>query len=182
MKRLLVGLLILILIVLAASNLKIYRVQTGSMSDTIQPGDYVMVLKKSILANSKSGDIIAFSKTEGKKENVVFIKRIVAQFGDTISSSKTGLTINSKLYPHDSLYDLLRGSTDTLNNNYLYLNYLTKGQPIPVAADSISNNFRILVPKNSYFMVGDNYYGSMDSRFWGFIEEDQIIGKVIAIL
>lgn len=38
-----------------------------------------------------------------------------------------------------------------------------------------------MVPEDYYFMVGDNYYESMDSRFWGFIPKENIKGKVILI-
>lgn len=167
---------------LLGSNFKIYKVQTESMADVIQPGDYVIVLKQNPLIKFKQYDIVVFKKTETEKESVVFVKRAVAQNGDTILSSEAGLIIHSKLYPHDSLYDLIGLTNDTLNRNYLYLNFLSKGNPLPETTDSTSSNFQITVPQDSYFMIGDNYYRSMDSRVWGFIKRDQIIGKVVAIL
>ena len=45
----------------------------------------------------------------------------------------------------------------------------------------IQNGNAILVPEGYYFMVGDNYYESMDSRFWGFIPKKDIKGKVILV-
>jgi len=181
-KWLSISFLFLLLLLLLGSNYKIYKVQTESMADVIQPGDYVIVLKQNALIKIKSGDIVAFRKTETEKESVVFVKRAVAQKGDVIISSGAGLIIHSKLYPHDSLYDLIGLTSDTANGNYFYLKFLSKENSHPETTDSTSSNFQIAVPHDSYFMIGDNYYRSMDSRVWGFIKQDEIIGKVVAIL
>ena len=50
-----------------------------------------------------------------------------------------------------------------------------------LSKNNLSFAVGIEIPNSCYFMIGDNPFESMDSRFWGFIHEDQINGKVVAI-
>lgn len=152
------------------------------MSETIKQGNYVLVLHDILISSLKEGHIVAFNKNINNKP-VVFIKRIVAEPSDTLFSNYKSLIINNNIFPHDTLYDLVRMNSDSVNNNKLYLEYLKRNSAKP---DDNSFNYNqgnkfLIVPPQSYFLIGDNYYESMDSRFWGFIHEDDILGKVIAV-
>ena len=101
---------------------------------------------KFIFASPKLGDIVIFEYPEDRNRN--FVKRIVAQPGDTISMENGNVYINGNKLIES--YVVNTGSTD-------YLPYLIK--------------------ENEYFVLGDNRSASNDSRSWGTIKTEHLIGK-----
>jgi len=150
-----------------------FKIPSGSMLETLQIGDHILVNKfiygthipftdLSILPVRKPqrGDIVVFKYP--KDESRDFIKRLIGVPGDTIAVRSKVVYVNGKPLPDPYVAPKHRD------------NRIIPGTP--------RDNFGpITVPPHSYFMMGDNRDGSYDSRFWGFVHEDEILGKALII-
>ena len=167
-----------------------YKIPSGSMIPTLLIGDFILVKKyqygvrvpvinKLIFENEKPsyGDIIVFQYPQNKKIN--YIKRVVALPGDNIRYIEKELFVNGKkyaqmeeiLYPSSSQY-----STEDVykeNNSYNSYNILKSNNP--------SQNFEYRVPEGTYFVLGDNRDNSNDSRYWGAVPYENLIGEAFYI-
>ena len=133
-----------------------YFIPSGSMEPTLQVGDRVMVDKLSVdFGTINIGDVIVF-KSPGAVATACgdtvpdLVKRVVALPGDTIAS------IGNRIYVNDQL----------LKENWTHNEPL--GRPIPTT----------VVPKGDYYVLGDNHPNSCDSRMWGTLPRQYVIGKV----
>ena len=128
-------------------------VPTGSMKTTIMPNDRLIAFRLSyIFSEPKRGDIIVFKAPDD--ENMLYVKRIIGLPGETLN------IIDGKVYINDS--------NEPLPDEYIMEEMLGSFGPYTI-------------PKDSYFMMGDNRNDSQDSRYWEntFLSKDNILGKVI---
>ena len=175
-----------------------FKIPSGSMIPTLLIGDHLLVNKfiygpripftdDRIFTweEPKRGDIIVFKYPENEAKD--FIKRVVGLPGDKIEIRNGVLFINDQpirttdigVYnsgdqgtasPYHQKPRLLQEQLGTINHEILYLH------------DQSSNNFGpILVPKGAVFVMGDNRDNSQDSRVWGFVQENKILGKALII-
>ncbi len=160
------------------------------MSDYIMPNDFVGIYNLSnhiSIEEISRFDPIAFYSEFGG-EPLIYIKRILAVPNDRIIIESSGLIIGKYIIPHDQVIntftEYIQEKDTTVINASEYISYLYEVTARKYFSnrdfDSLNNTFR--VPDEYYFVVGDNYYESMDSRFWGLIHKDQIIGKVLFVL
>lgn len=170
---------------LSFNRFGVYTIKGNSMSSTIMEGDIVLVWKK--LKDQRyyhKNEIVLFN-AKFEDEILPYVKRVAGIPTDSLKVNTFELSINSLIYPHDEIYYLM--SDNPLIRRREYYQYL-KDQSVDCDNRDISrpearaNYSFLLIPNECYFLVGDNPYESMDSRFLGFIHEDQIIGKVIAII
>jgi signal peptidase I len=150
--------------VVAAIVLRLFVVQTfyipsASMTPTLQVGDRIVVDKLAYhLHGVGRGDIIVFNAPAGvatdcSTNDKVLVKRVIGLPGETISDRADQVYIDGKV----------------LNETYL-----PKHDP-----DTKTTPFApVHIPKNNYFVMGDNRMGSCDSRYWGTVSRSEIIGKV----
>lgn len=125
---------------------------SGSMEPTLQKGDRVFVNKFIYYFKTpKRGDIILFQSPYHDKKE--FVKRLIGLPGETIIIKKGIVFINGK--------ELLLPGIN-VRRDYSYYGPIT-------------------VPKDSYFALGDNRANSADSRYWGFVPKNELIGKAIFI-
>ncbi|MHC4265942.1 MAG: signal peptidase I [Planctomycetota bacterium] len=172
-------------------------VPTGSMNPTIREGDLVFVNKIAYdlrfpltmhrlvqWADPLPGDIvICFSPDDTR-----LVKRIIGLPGDTIEMKNAQLFINDQSVPYSKLdsnyaYQL---TEEEQENALLTLENLSH-HPHPVmifpSINGAKRNFQpITVPKNHYFVLGDNRDFSKDSRAFGFVERKAIVGKAKAVI
>ena len=128
-------------------------VPTGSMENTIMPGDDLLGLRTAYLfKDPQRGDIIIFKFPDDESQK--FIKRIIGLPGDLVQIE------DGKVY--------INGSTTSLEEPYLKEEWTRNTGP-----------FEFVVPEGCYFVMGDNRNDSLDSRYWDnpFVTEDEIIGK-----
>ena len=152
---------IIVVAVLVAFVVRTYIVQTfyipsGSMEPTLQVGDRILVSKLSTEFGSVHiGDILVFKRPP--KENCggapvpFLVKRVIGLPGDHLTSKGNTIYVNGKL----------------LEQTWSYYN--------PVSP-AIGN---VVVPKNTYFMMGDNHGDSCDSRYWGPLPANLVVGKAV---
>ncbi len=150
-----------------------FKIPSGSMLPTLLIGDHLLVNKfiygirvpfsgKVLvpLKDPKSGDIIVFKFP--KDRSIDYIKRVVGIPGDKIEVKNKKVYRNGKLaedpFAHFTSTTILPGSV------------------------SPKDNFGpITVPEGKYFVMGDNRDNSSDSRFWGFVETNDVLGKAMII-
>ncbi|MCQ3805710.1 MAG: signal peptidase I [Acidimicrobiaceae bacterium] len=140
-----------------------YYIPSSSMADTLHEDDRVMVNKLSYrFGEVGRGDVIVFSKPDNAPGVINdFIKRVIALPGETISFAAGQVLIDGELQTEPYV-----GSNLTFANGQL-LNCANN----PPAAD------RCLVPEGMVFVMGDNREGSTDSRVFGPIDIDSIVGR-----
>jgi len=150
-----------------------FKIPSGSMEDTLLIGDHILVNKflygtvipftdKKVLPLSepKRGDIIVFKYPGDESKD--FIKRVIGTPGDVLQVINKKVFINGK--PLDETYTVYKDD-----------------EVLPKALQARDNFGPVKVPPGKYFMMGDNRDKSHDSRFWGFVNENKIIGKAMII-
>lgn len=152
--------LFLVIVVLAVSRNLIVEssfVLSDSMEPTLKPGDWLLVDKLSYLGGGPArGDIVVFNAPlEPKSE---YVKRVAAVPGDTVQIKGCRVIINGVLqeepYISTSSYGWETGEPD--------------GNPFTE---------QVVIPEGRYLVLGDNRPSSKDSRSWGLLAEEEIIGK-----
>lgn len=150
-----------------------FKIPSGSMLPTLQIGDHLLVNKfiygvkvpfagTVIIPFKKphTNDIIVFKFPQNPKLD--YIKRVVGVPGDTIESRDKTLFINGKRFEDP------------------YGVYMSSAVIDPAAGPRDSFG-PITVPDDKVFVMGDNRDNSFDSRFWGFVDYDAILGKALII-
>ena len=172
-------------------------VPTGSMKPSILVGDRVFINKLSYglkipyttryLARwgfPERGDIVVFySPADGKR----LIKRLIGLPGDEISLHDNKLHINGKAIDYRLIEKTNSGGAKaTPENPYIYLFEDLMGNQHPIMISGAKTTFGsfdpVVVPEGSVFVMGDNRDNSADSRFFGFVEMDQILGRATTIV
>lgn len=147
-----------------------FKIPTGSMRPTLVEGDIILVNKfiygakipfigwrLPVLKEPQRGDVVVFVYPQNPKKD--FIKRLVGVGGDNIKIKSGTVYVNDRplMDPaFDKRYYYNRGA------------FAEEGQ-------------QIVVPEDSYFVLGDNSASSQDSRYWGFVPAKNIIGEAMVI-
>jgi signal peptidase I len=181
---------ILLLLFGTTTLLQAFVVPTGSMEDTVLIGDHMFVDKlayspagpvsKYLLPYTpvKRGDIVVFRYPVNIREN--YIKRVIGTPGDRIKLVDKNLFLNGKKMDepyvvHKTPYiDSYRDNFPSAPNAMLF----------PGAQKMLQENVtdgELIVPADHYFVMGDNRDNSLDSRYWGFVPRENIIGKPFVI-
>ena len=156
-------------------------VPTGSMLPTIIPGDQIIIdklaydikvpfINKSLmrLSEPQRGDIVVF---ESKSADIRMVKRVIGLPGDKIEMINNQVIINGKRLVYQLSDKQINSITEQLPL-HPHAILLERSQSTPY--DSFSS---VVVPQDSYLVLGDNRQNSADSRVHGFIPRDEIIGK-----
>ncbi len=188
--------LLIIVLIFRSFVIQPFKVPTGSLMPTIEPGDFIAVnmykyglrlpLTHTKILNVDPlhrGDIALFRWPTNPKIN--FIKRVIGLPGDHISYINKVLYINGKQATQVKLgnaidHNCLNGPVCTVDKIQENLNGVNHDILINPAVPP-HNFFDIVVPKGKYFMMGDNRDNSDDSRYWGFVPDQNIIGKAFGI-
>ncbi|WP_029521152.1 signal peptidase I [Persephonella sp. IF05-L8] len=198
----------IIFIVLVVSFIRVFFAQafnipSGSMKPTLLIGDFILVNKlvygdwsigipftgidfyryKNRLAKPDRGDIIVFKYPENPK--IDFIKRIIALPGDTVEVKNDIVYVNGKalLRKPDGYYtapnEKVKKYLECTTRKYTGKEYC---YTIMELYDGEGKDFGpVKVPEGHYFVMGDNRDNSRDSRFWGFVPDDYLIGQAFVI-
>ena len=178
-----------------------FRVPSNSMMPTLLTGDFILVNKfdygfRLPITNTKlvefskpnRGDVIVFRYPNYEKNpgysGVDFIKRIVAGPGDVISYKNDQLSLNGKSMNIKKIGPYTALDSGKPMNNYQLVQELLDSMPHEMLLNPNGQSKEIpeiTIPDGHYFVMGDNRSHSSDSRFWGFVPEDYIIGRAIGI-
>lgn len=167
-----------------------FVIPTGSMEDTLLVGDHLLVdklayapggpLTKGVLPYSdvKRGDIIVFRYPVDIRQT--FVKRVMGVPGDRLHLRDKQVYLNGKLLNEPYVVHKL-DYIDSYRDNFP----AEPNTPIyPPAQAMLEHNVQggdVIVPAGFYFAMGDNRDQSLDSRYWGFVPRENIIGKPLII-
>jgi len=181
----------IILLLFGTTNLvQAFVIPTGSMEDTLLIGDHLLVDKLAYAPSGpvskhvipyrdvQRGDIIVFRYPVDIKQT--FVKRCIGVPGDHIRLVDKKLILNGR--PVDEPYVYHKTEyIDSYRDNF-------PGEPnvhvAESAIDMLMNHVEkgeVVVPPGYYFAMGDNRDSSLDSRYWGFVPRDNIVGKPLII-
>lgn len=139
-----------------------YEIPSGSMEQTIQPGDMVFSEKITYYSSTpQQGDIITFADPEPSYDNRILIKRVIAVAGQTIDLRDGRVYIDGEL--QDEPY--------------------TNGEPTYALTPAYGTEieYPYTVPDGCVWVMGDNRTNSQDSRYFGAVKTNTVTGKALFI-
>lgn len=174
---------VIMALIIKTSIVEAYKIPSQSMEDTLLVGDFLLANKfiygsrlplvgwrLPAISEPKPGDIMIFIyPVDGVTK---YIKRCVAMPGDTVEVKNKVLFVNGKLF------------SDPEHSKFIDTTWDGRkvAQPRrPGGMDSRDNFGPFIVPRNCYFMMGDNRDNSYDSRYWGAVHKDLILGEAILV-
>jgi signal peptidase I len=137
-----------------------FKFPSRSMEPTLLVGDHLLVNRSPSARNPQRGDIVVFEYPEDPEKN--FLKRVVAIGGDNVELRNGVLYVNGKVV------------------NEPYIKQPKNNKSLSPSLSG-SNYGPVVVPDNSYFVLGDNRDNSQDSRYFGFVSREKIKGTARSI-
>lgn len=164
---------VLIALFIRTFIIQAFKIPSSSMEPTLQVGDYILVSKFIYgikipfthtklfqFGKPKRGDIVVFIYPKDRSKD--FIKRVIATEGEKVE------VVRNKIYINDQLIEDPWGYYDKKNEWLKQFQLKERYGPETV-------------PKDSIFVLGDNRDNSQDSRFWGFVNINEVKGKAFII-
>ncbi len=174
-----------------------YVIPSGSMEKTLLVGDHLLVDRITLAPPAiwmplvhyrepRRGDIVVFIKpvtdpdADGNPQYLTLVKRLIGVPGDHIHLRNGIVIINgvAQDQPH--------AQPTTLENHSDFLDEFPSVPPSPEIGATESwavdfpnhvENGDLVVPPGHYFMMGDHRHNSLDSRYWGFVPRENIVGR-----
>jgi signal peptidase I len=171
--------IVIIVLLIRAFVAQAYNIPSGSMKPTLLVGDFILVNKLVYrFSEPQRGDIVVFKYPIDP--NIDFIKRIIALPGEEVEVRNNQVFINGK-----PLIEVGRGEENGVRK-VIYEEILPEGKKHKVQfyedfPFSKRDFGPVVVPPNHYFVMGDNRDNSEDSRYWGFVPRENIVGKAFVI-
>jgi signal peptidase I len=164
----------LIALVVRSFVVQAFKIPSSSMEPTLLIGDHLLVNRLSYvvkvpltdivllhLGKPDRGDVVVFRYPEDRTKD--FIKRVIAKEGDVVEIKDKVVYVNGKVA------------------DYPQAVFAEPTTMIPGFIARRDNIAPLTVPKDSYFVMGDNRDRSLDSRFWGFVRYDDFVGRALII-
>ena len=200
---------ILVVFLLRSFLVEPFKIPSSSMVPTLLVGDFILVNKFTYgirlpvlnvkvveLGNPQRGDVMVFRYPEDP--SLDYIKRVVGVPGDRIEYRNKRLTVNGVAVPVRQIDDYLSKERMQFSRRYvetlggveheILLDDDAPAVTAPSRAFSFASNctynsggMACTVPPGHYFMMGDNRDNSSDSRVWGFVPDQNIVGKAFFI-
>jgi len=163
----------LIAFVVRSFVVQAFKIPSSSMEPTLLIGDHLLVNRLSyvvkvpfsdiVLLHIKGpsrGDVVVFRYPEDRTKD--FIKRVIAKEGDVVEIKDKVVYVNGQRADYPQAV-------------------FAEATIIPGSYSPRDNLDPVTVPKDSYFVMGDNRDRSLDSRFWGFVQYDDFVGRALII-
>jgi signal peptidase I len=200
---------ILVVFLLRSFLFEPFKIPSGSMIPTLAVGDLILVNKyhygirlpvvnRKIIDNNEPqrGDVMVFRYP--KDTSIDYIKRVVGVPGDEVAYRRQRLYLNGEPVPTEPLADFFNEESLRVEKQYVEKLgavehrilvdrnrdlYLPVNEAFPYRENCrySAEGVTCKVPEGHYFVMGDNRDNSMDSRFWGFVPDENIVGKAFFV-
>ncbi|KJS09765.1 MAG: signal peptidase [Gammaproteobacteria bacterium BRH_c0] len=179
-----------VVLVLRSFIVEPFQIPSASMVPTLQVGDFILVNKFAYglrmpvtqakivdIGEPERGDVMVFFPPDDPR---YFIKRVIGLPGDHVQLFDNQLFVNGEKIQQKRLsgpslagygYDIVEESIE--GESHLIRKHRVPGR--------LGRRVSVVVPAGHYFMMGDNRDNSSDSRVWGSVPEENIVGKAFAI-
>jgi len=168
--------------------LQAFRIPSGSMEDTLLVGDYLLVDKTRFAPSSawsdailpyrsiQRGDIIVFRYPVDPAQH--FVKRVIALPGERIRLWHSRVYINGRVLSEPYVV-FKEHFPDEFRDNFPRRQGFNENVSVEWAKRlrSLVEDGELIVPSGQYFVLGDNRDQSLDSRYWGFVPRENIVGR-----
>jgi signal peptidase I len=191
---------VLLFFLMKTMLIEAYKIPSGSMERTLMVGDFLLVNKwvygaeiplserhLPAIRSPKRGDVIVFEWPVDPTKN--FVKRLVGLPGDTLSMRRGSLLLNG-VAQKEPYIEHSEPGTDPDNDDFRWqrtsvLSIPSDSAPLGPSLASYhptrDNWGPLLVPPNSFFVLGDNRDNSLDSRYWGFVPDSMLRGTPLVV-
>jgi signal peptidase I len=177
-----------VVLVLRSFVIEPFQIPSQSMVPTLKVGDFILVNKWTYgvrlpvlrtklieVSSPERGDVMVFFPPH---EDRYFIKRVVGLPGDKIHVLNGVLYVNGKKMIQTLLPEPANAPRSVvMTENLTGVEHQMQKRTSPTR---LSQNYSAVVPQGHYFMMGDNRDNSSDSRVWGPVPEERIVGKAFA--
>jgi signal peptidase I len=177
-----------VVLVLRSFVIEPFQIPSQSMVPTLKVGDFILVNKWTYgvrlpvlrtklieVSSPERGDVMVFFPPH---EDRYFIKRVVGLPGDKIHVLNGVLYVNSEKMAQTLLPEPANSPRSVvMTENLTGVEHQIQKRTSPTR---LSQNYSAVVPQGHYFMMGDNRDNSSDSRVWGPVPEERIVGKAFA--
>ena len=178
-----------VVLVLRSFVVEPFVIPSGSMIPTLEVGDYILVNKYDYglrlpvfgtkvldVGSPERGDVMVFFPPH---QDRYFINRVVGLPGDVVRYGNKRLLINGEVVPAEAIGPVERDGTTMLAVEEVLGDHTHE---IHVFPGKIWPTREWTIKEGHYFMMGDNRDRSDDSRGWGTVPEENIVGRAIAVL
>lgn len=186
--------IVFVVLILRSFIAEPFRIPSGSMMPTLLVGDFILVNKFTYgirlpvlhtgiveLNKPERGDIVVFRYP--KNPSIDYIKRVVGLPGDRVAYYNKKTYINGKLSKQVSLgrYQGVGQGVNMTGAEHLVEDLAGIEHSILIEQGPPSVEGVFIVPEGQYFVMGDNRDNSNDSRYWGTVPEENLVGKAFFI-
>jgi len=200
---------LLVVFVLRSFVVEPFKIPSGSMVPTLRVGDLILVNKYQYglrlpvvdtlvvpIGLPQRGDVMVFRYPPDPRLD--YIKRVIGVPGDRIAYANKQLSINGEVLPREDLGEFFDSDSMRYSQQFneaidgrVHRILNDKNRPAAINGASAfefkdnctydAQGFACTVPAGHYFMMGDNRDNSLDSRYWGFVPERNIVGKAFFV-
>jgi len=168
-----------------------FRIPSGSMENTLLVGDYLLV-DKTRFGPAGAWHFVLPYRAIHRRDIVVFrypvdpsqhfVKRVIGLPGDRIRLVRSRVYINGRAL-QESYPVFKERFPDEFRDNFPRGSWINENISVDWATRlrSLVEDGELIVPRNQYFVLGDNRDQSLDSRYWGFVPRENIIGRPMLI-
>ena len=185
---------LVIVLILRSFLIEPFQIPTGSMIPTIEVGDFILVNKYAYgvrlpiigtkileVEDPDRGEVIVFIPPH---ENKYYIKRVIGLPGDTVRYEDKNLYVNGELIIKNYAESIMVGTSIGDLPGALYSETINGVEHAIQNIDAVGRQrtrTTWVIPNGHYFMMGDNRDNSSDSRVWGTVPNEDVVGKAMAV-